>query len=111
MSDIQPYNHSSSDLLLRDARRAGRSISRHQAGGQVRRSSIDVETDVVLDKLDSLTAVTGQGMGSVVRVALAQQQAELMAPATSGYLTLLANNHALGVADTAEDHRRNLRRI
>lgn len=108
MSTIQPYQ--GNQPLLRDSRRAGRAISRYQAGGQVRTAAIDVETDVTLDKLDSLTAVTGLAMGAVVRVAQAQKHLEQLAPEASGRLTLLADDHVLGLADIAADHRRVLRR-
>ncbi len=109
MSNIQPYQGSDL-LLLGDARRAGRSISRYQAHGQVRSAAIDVETNLALDKLYSLTAVTGQAMGAVVRVAQAQKQLELLAPETSGRLSLLADEHTLALAEVTAEHRRVLRR-
>lgn len=108
MSDIQPYH--GNQALLRDSRRAGRAISRYQAGGQVREAQIDIDTDVTLSKVDSLTTVTGQAMGAVVRVAQAQKHLEQLAPEASGRLVMLADDHVFGLAEFAADHRRTLRR-
>jgi len=96
---------------MRDARRASRSISRYQAGGHIRVATTDVETDVTIAKIDSGTAVIGHGMGAIVRVAQAQKHLELLAPEASGRLAMLADDHALGVMETAADHRRTLRRL
>ena len=73
----------SDGLLPRDARRGGRAISRAGTSGIVRRSVVDIETDVTLTKTDSLTAVTGAMMADVTRVAQAQAQLELLAPAST----------------------------
>lgn len=110
MSDIQPYN-SLQQLLLRDARRAGRIISRYQADGQASVALSDVLTDLTMAKSDSVTAVTGQAMANVVRVAKVQEQLELLAPAASGRLALLADDHALGMVELTADHRRKIRRV
>lgn len=109
MSNVQPYNPLQQPLMG-DARRAGRTISRYQAQGQTSVALTDVLTDAAIAKSDSLTAVTGQAMANVVRVAQAQQSLELMAPAVSGRLAMLADDHALGMLEVAAHHRRNVRR-
>ena len=101
----------SDGLLPRDARRGGRAISRAGTSGIVRRSVVDIETDVTLTKTDSLTAVTGVMMADVTRVAQAQAQLELLAPQASARLNAIADSHALDLMEQAADHRRALRRI
>ena len=110
MPEIQPYSALHGPLAT-DARRAGRAISKYQARGQVDVAVTDALTDSALAKSDSATAVTGQAMANVVRVAQAQQQLELLAPAASGRLSMLADDHALGMAELAADHRRKIRRV
>ena len=107
-SNLSPYG--SADLLPSDARRAGRAISHYQTGGQLRTAQVDVDTDVAIGKAAAATAVTGAAMGNVVRVAQAQRQLEQLAPEASGRLALLADDHALTMADVCADHRRALRR-
>lgn len=107
--DIQQFQ-GGQPILPSDGRRAGRAISRYEAQGRVRVAGTDCETDVSLAKVDSLTAVTGSAMGTVVRVAQAQKHLELLAPEASGRLAMLADDHALGLMDIAADHRRALRR-
>lgn len=109
MSDIQPYNFNGG--LTRDARRAGRAISRHQSGGQVRTAVTDVETDVAMAKVEALTAATGSAMTNVVRVSQAQHQLELLAPDAASRLAYLAETHALAMGDLMQDLRRDLRRV
>lgn len=108
MTDMQPYR--GIELLIRDMRWAGRTISRSQAGGQLRMAGVDIATDLALTKVDSLTTVTGQTMGAVVRVAQAQNHLEQLAPEASGRLAMLADDHVLGLAEISADHRRTLRR-
>lgn len=108
MSDIQPYVHNTG--LTRDSRRASRAISRYHSGGQVRIAQIDGETDITLAKVDALTTAVGSAMGSVVRVAQAQQQLELMAPSAAGHLAVLAETHVMAMGDIIQDLRRELRR-
>ena len=112
VTDIQPYSFNNG--LSRDARRAGRVISRHQSGGQVRTVVVDVNTDVTMAKVEALTAATGSAMTNVVRVAQAQHQLELLAPDAAGrlaYLAYLAETHALAMGDLMQDLRRDLRRV
>lgn len=109
MSNLQPYN-ALQQPLVSDARRAGRAVSRYQAQGQVSLAVYDVLTDTALAKSDSVTAVTGHAMADVVRVAQAQQHLELLAPAASGRLAMLADDHALAMVELTADHRRNIRR-
>src|SRR4051794_36899361 len=98
------------NTLPSDTRRAGRAISRQQAQGQVRIAQADVDTDVAIAKGDSYTAATGSAMGNVIRVAQAQRQLEQLAPEASGRLAMLADEHALTMADNLAELRRNLRR-
>jgi hypothetical protein len=98
------------ELLGRDSRRAARTISRYQAQTQVRVAGTDQETDVSLAKLESSTAVTGQAMAAVVRVAQLQKQLETLAPEASGRLSMLADGHAISLVEIAADHQRTLRR-
>lgn len=110
MSDIQPYAPGGLSTT-RDLRRAGRAVSRHRADGQIAVSGIDTVTDVSGAKIDSGTAVIGQAMGAVVRVAQAQKHLELLAPEASGRLALLADSHALAMSEVAADHFRTIRRF
>lgn len=108
MTTLTPYDRG--ELLPSDARRAGRTISRYQTGGQVRLARVDTDTDVAIGKGEALTAVTGSAMGCIVRVAKLQQQLETVAPEASGRLSFLADDHALGMAEVIADHRHQLRR-
>ncbi|SHH31326.1 hypothetical protein SAMN05443575_3689 [Jatrophihabitans endophyticus] len=99
------------ELYPADRRRAGRSVSRMQGSGAVRQSRMDVETDVTMNKLDNVTMATGSGMRAVITVAQAQQALEQMMPSASGRLAMLADDHALGVADVLADLRYRARRI
>lgn len=96
--------------LPRDARRASKSISRNRAGALVRISGTDADADVAQAKIDNLTMVTGAAMSSVVRVAQAQHQLELLAPEAAGRLAYLADDHLLGMGEVLADLRRNMRR-
>lgn len=70
--------------LVRDSRRAGRAISRVQSRGQVRQAEIDVETDVALNRADSLTHTTAPAMVGVARITQAEQQLAQSVPLASG---------------------------
>ena len=109
MSQIQPF---AGGRLLSpgDGRRVARAVSRSYAMSAVRSTDIQDETDVMLDKVDATTTLTGHAMGAVVRVAQAQQHLEVLAPGASGRLALLADNHALIVAELQVDHVHALRR-
>lgn len=93
------------------SRQASRAIARHQLGSLVRSHAVEDETGLDVDKIESATAITGAAMGAVVRVAQAQQQLELLAPAASARLNLLADQHALDVAQLSSDHQRRLRHL
>jgi hypothetical protein len=73
-------------------------------------ATVDKETDVTIAKEDSTTSVLAHGMTAVTRVAQMQAQLELMAPGASGRLAMLADFHAMNVAEIAADHQRALRR-
>jgi hypothetical protein len=105
--DLAPYDASS--LALRDSRRAARQISRYEARSQMRIASTDTETDVSIAKIDSTTAVTGSATMAVTRVGLAIKSLEMQAPEVSGRLALLADMHAINVAEVMSDHQRKLR--
>ena len=106
----EPIPYIGGDLLLRDGRRAARTISRYQAQTQVRVANTDCETDVSLAKVESGTAVTGQAMTAVTRVAQLQKQLELLAPEASARLSALADGHAISMVELVSDHQRLLRR-
>lgn len=110
MSDLQLWYQGGNAPLLRDSRRAARHISRADAATQVRLACTDNETDVSSAKVESVTAVTGQAMTAVARVAQAQKHLETMAPEVSGRLSMLADNHAISMVELMADHRRALRR-
>jgi hypothetical protein len=110
MSNIQKYV-GGQGLAPRDARRLDRSLIGHQVGREIRQSRSDVEVDVAISKIQGLTMATGAGMQSIVQVATAQQSMEQMAPSASGRLAMLADMHALDVADTLQDVRHRMRRI
>ena len=107
-NDLTPYV--GGDLLPRDGRRAARTISRYQAQTQVRVAGVDQETDTTLAKVESSTAVSGQAMASVVRVAQLHKQLETLAPEASGRLAMLADGHAISMVEIVSDHQRYLRR-
>lgn len=109
MSNIETYS-GSGEIAVRDIRRASRAISKHQAVGQIRVSSVDTETDVALAKVDALTQATGYGMSAVSRVAQAQTHLEQLSPQASARLNFLADDHVLAVSDVLADLRRDLRR-
>jgi hypothetical protein len=102
--------YTASGNMLRDSRRAGRAISRHQAGAHVRVAAVDADTDVAVAKIENVTMATGTAMQSVARVAQAQRQLEQLAPDTAGRLAFLADDHLLSMADMLADLRRDLRR-
>jgi hypothetical protein len=110
MSSIEAYG-GGGGLVGRDARRTGRSVSRQHANSQIRTTAADIETDLAITKIENATMATGTGMTAVVRVAKAQEQLELMAPAASARLNFLADDHALGVAEALQSLRCKLRRI
>ena len=87
MNDLTPYV---GGVISRDARRAGREISRGRLGAQVRMAAADDVTDLAMAKVEDLTMATGSAMQSVARVAVAQRQLEQLAPEASGRLAFLA---------------------
>jgi hypothetical protein len=107
-TDLSLYGGSA---MSRATRSAARTVSRHNADGQVRSNRVDVETDVSLAKIDCQTALTGQAMTAITRVALAQKHLEMQVPEASGRLALIADDHALACVETIGDHRRALRRL
>jgi hypothetical protein len=109
MSELQPYQGAQVPLL-RDSRRAARSISRIEAQTQMRLASIDHETDTSIAKVESHTTVVGRGMTAVVQVAQAQKQLETLAPEASGRLAMLADAHALILTEIMASHQQALRR-
>lgn len=98
------------NLLPGDARRSSRAISRTSSAGIVRRTGVDVETDVTLAKTDSMTAIAGTMLHDIARVAQAQAQYELLVPQVSARLNMVADSHALDLMEQAAEHRRALRR-
>lgn len=108
MSDLAPYT---GGVVSRDARRAGREISRGRLGTQIRMASVDDATDVALAKVENLTMATGSAMQSVARVAAAQRQLEQMVPEVSGRLAFLAEDHLLGCGELLSDLRRDMHRV
>jgi hypothetical protein len=107
-TDLSPYTLGG--LLPSDTRRAGRALSRHHSANQLRIAKIDSDADVAIGKADADTAVTGSAMGKVVQVAQGQRALEQLAPEASGRLALLADTHALAMADYLADFRRDMRR-
>ena len=97
--------------LSRDARRAGREISRGRIGTQIVTSQVDHTTDIAVAKLENLTMATGNAMQQVTRVVQAQRQLEQMAPEAAGRLAFLADEHVLACAGLLADLRRELRSV
>lgn len=73
-------------------------------------AAVDGVSDVSMAKVDSSTAITGQAMGAVARVAQVQKHLEILAPEASGRLNMLADDHALTMVELCSDHRRAIRR-
>ncbi|GAA4969466.1 hypothetical protein [Kineococcus glutinatus] len=92
------------------SRQTSRVISRLRDQGVVRAAVIDADLQAALDKVDAQTTAIGSSMAAVVRVAQAQRQLEQLAPEASGRLALLADSHALGLADVVTDLQHRLRR-
>lgn len=109
MSDLIPYSPGG-DLLGTDVRRAARAVSRYQACGQVRVAKVDTDTDVAIAKGHAYTQATGNAASNVIRVAQAVKTLEQLAPEASGRLAMLADDHALAMAEILADLRRDLRR-
>ena len=107
MSEIQLYE--GGGALSRDSRRAARAISRGRSSTQVRLARVNDETDVALEKVQAQTEATQFAMGAVTRIAMAQRHYEAMAPEARGRLSVLADDHLLGMGDTLQDHRRSMR--
>ncbi len=91
-----------------DARRTTRAVGRIESQALVRHTGIDVEVDLTIDKITGLTNATGAGMGAIGKVAQAQTAIEQLVPQASGRLNLLADRHALGVADQLDRCERRL---
>ena len=109
MSEITAYT--GGGALGRDSRRASRVISRGRLGTQIATSQIDSVTDIALAKVENLTQATGNAMQHVTRVAQLQQQLEQTAPAASGRLEFLAQDHLFGCSELLGDLRRDMRRV
>jgi hypothetical protein len=109
-NDLTPYQ-GAIEPLSRDSRRAGREISRMEAGTQTRLARIDKETDATIAKGHSLTSATAFGMNDVTRIAKLQTELETIAPGASGRLNMLADFHAMGVAEELAEHQYRLRRL
>lgn len=99
------------DILPADRRRAGRGVSRVQSRGALRQTTMDVETDVTMGKIENNTMATGLGLRAVVTVAQAQQALELLVPSAAGRLAMIADDHSFGVVDALSDLRHRSRRI
>lgn len=108
MSELTRYT---AGAVSRDARRAGRQVSRGRLDTQVRLAAADDATDLAMGKVEDLTMATGSAMQSVARVASAQRQLEQLVPEASARLAFLADDHVLGCAELLGDLRRDLRRI
>lgn len=110
MSELDYY--SGSNLLTgREARRTGRVISHYRANSEIAVAAVDAGTDQTIAKIDSVTACVGHGAGAIFRVDRLQNQLETLAPSASGRLALLADVHALSVAELIDEHRRGIRRL
>lgn len=107
MSELLPYGESQ---MSRDARRAGRAISRSRSVAQIRMARLDDEADVSMAKAEAVSTATAHAMHTVTRIALAQRQLELQAPEAAARLAFLADDHMLGLSDLLADLRRQLRR-
>jgi hypothetical protein len=110
MSNIEPWTGGHA-VAPRDARRLSRSRSGMNVSREIREALTDVETDVAIGKMQNVTMATHAGMSAIVNVASSQKSLEQMAPDTSGRLALIADSHALEMADTLQDLRHRLRRI
>lgn len=108
MSDLQPFRDNF--LLPRDARSTTRTNSRTHAGALARMSKVDADADLARAKLGAYTDTVGEGMAEVTRISRLQEHLEQLSPAASGRLAFLADEHAVGVANTLNDLRRDLRR-
>jgi hypothetical protein len=107
--ELNPYT--GGGAMVRDVRRTSRAISRVNGNGQIRQTQVDVETDLALGKIDSITASTGQALGSVAKVAQAEAALALQAPLASGRLAYLAERHLFAAGEVLDQLTSRLRRI
>ena len=108
MSQIERFD--SEGFGFAPDRRVVRALSRVSANTMLHMAQVDQATQVQMAKVDAITAITGQAMGSVTRVAQAQLSLEALAPQASGRLNLLADKHALNVAEVIDELHYRLRR-
>lgn len=95
-------------LVARDSR-TGRALSRINASGQLRQATVDVEADVTMAKLEAITAVTGQALGAVARVAQAETALAQNFPGASGRLAFIAQQHMLAAGEVLNELRYRVR--
>ncbi len=108
MSELVPFG--GGGIVTREARQAGRAISRSKARTQVGIAEADDAADVALAKVENLTMATGSVMQQVVRVTKAQRELEQLVPEASARLNFLVDDHLLGCSELLADLRRELRR-
>jgi hypothetical protein len=98
--------------LSRDARLSRRAIGEFRASGQVRMGQADTEGAVAITKIDVATQATEHAMRQVLRVAVAQQSLEQLAPAASARLNFIAeHSHLLWMTDLLAELRQDLGRL
>lgn len=90
--------------------RASRVLGKRQLESHVRINSTDLCVDEAIAIAEGYTAATGNAMTAVARVGQLQTQLELLNPACSARLNLLADDHALSMVEALADLRQDLRR-
>lgn len=96
--------------VVRDSRRASKSINRSRSVSQVRMARVADEADVASEKVEQVSYTTGNAMMAIARINGVQKQLEQSAPEQAGRLSRLADFHELAMVEVVEDLRRDLRR-
>lgn len=109
MSVLEPY--SSREIAARAYRQVGRAVSRVENDGVVRRTRIDVERDVVTDKIEAIGQITGRALQTAALVSQMEQQLALTVPAASGRLAVIADASAITMTSLISDAACTLRRL
>lgn len=88
-----------------------RAIARIEAGGSLRQARVDVERNLIADKIEAIGQVTGRALQTAALVSQMEQQLALSVPSASGRLAAIADASALTMTGIISDAACTLRRI
>lgn len=90
-------------------RRISRTISALEVRTLLRRAEIRAEEQVLMEKMESVTAVTRAAVDAVTEIAIAVRSREHVAPEASNEYAGIQALHGLVVESMITDHSRNIR--